>query len=146
MSNFEYIPEGIALDSHVFYTTEHMFMYVKACTFKDKEAMQKIVTAKTPREAKEIGRSVKNFNSEIWDLHKYSVMFAANMLKYQASPILRQKLLATANLTLVEANPRDLIWSCGLSADNPDIFNVSKWTGQNLLGDVLMQVRKELTL
>lgn len=146
MSNFEHIPEGIALDSHVFYTTEHMFMYVKASCFEDKTAMEAIIEAKTPREAKQIGRLVMNFNTEIWDLHKYSVMFAANMLKYQASPTLRQKLLATGNLTLVEANPRDLIWSCGLSADNPDILNVSKWTGQNLLGKVLMQVRKELTL
>lgn len=43
-----------------------------------------------------------------------------------------------------EANPKDSIWSCGLAANDPDIFDQSKWKGQNLLGKILMQIREEL--
>ena len=43
-----------------------------------------------------------------------------------------------------EVNFKDSVWSCGLAANDPDIFDETKWKGQNLLGKVLMQIRKEL--
>lgn len=43
-----------------------------------------------------------------------------------------------------EVNFKDSVWGIGLSADDVDIFDKTKWKGQNLLGKVLMQIRKEL--
>ena len=35
----------------------------------------------------------------------------------------------------------DQIWSCGLAENDPLILDPKNWTGQNLLGKVLMEVR-----
>lgn len=43
-----------------------------------------------------------------------------------------------------EANPRDFRWSCGLEANDPNIENKKDWPGENLLGKVLMELRKDL--
>ena len=43
-----------------------------------------------------------------------------------------------------EANFRDTRWGIGLSADNDRVLDESQWQGENLLGKVLMEVRKEL--
>ena len=43
-----------------------------------------------------------------------------------------------------ETNPRDVRWGIGLSADNDRVLDESQWQGENLLGKVLMEVRKEL--
>ena len=40
--------------------------------------------------------------------------------------------------------PTDTVWGIGLEADHPDATNPAKWKGQNLLGKILMRVRKEL--
>lgn len=55
-----------------------------------------------------------------------------------------QELLETGDQILVECNPKDSIWGIGLSVDNPDALDESKWKGQNLLGKILMQIREEL--
>lgn len=39
---------------------------------------------------------------------------------------------------------KDKIWGIGLSMDDPDRFDPSKWKGQNLLGYALMMVRDKL--
>ena len=43
-----------------------------------------------------------------------------------------------------ETNPRDTRWAIGLSAEDDRVLDESQWQGENLLGKVLMEVRKEL--
>jgi hypothetical protein len=42
---------------------------------------------------------------------------------------------------LVEASPIDNIWGVGLAADDPRILDEKNWTGRNLLGKSIMDVR-----
>jgi ribA/ribD-fused uncharacterized protein len=72
-------------------------------------------------------------------------MYEVNKCKYSQNKELKDELLKTKNLILVEVNPRDRIWGIGLGADDDRILNTNSWKGKNLLGKVLMQVRKELT-
>jgi ribA/ribD-fused uncharacterized protein len=71
-------------------------------------------------------------------------VYAGNWAKFIQNNGLRKKLLATKNSTLVEANPKDIIWGVGLSENDPNIANPNCWRGQNLLGEILMQVRTEI--
>ena len=51
--------------------------------------------------------------------------------------------MKTRGTTLVEAAPRDTVWGIGLSAKNWKAQHFFS-TGQNLLGEILTEVREEL--
>lgn len=144
MSNFQDIPNKIEYNGYLFNNTEQLFMYLKAEFFKDKESMDLILKTPIPQEVKLLGRGVKNFINDKWDKVRYDMMLLANRLKYSHAEF-KEKLLKTGNKELIEANEADKIWGCGLYADNPLILNNLNWTGQNLLGKVLMQIREELS-
>jgi len=51
------------------------------------------------------------------------------------------KLKKTGDAILAEASPQDKIWGIGMTADDPDAKNPDHWNGQNILGDILMEIR-----
>lgn len=57
---------------------------------------------------------------------------------------LLQAMLATEGTTLVEASPYDKIYGIGLVASDPRALDRKTWNGQNLLGEVLTELREEL--
>lgn len=128
---------------HTFKNTEQLFMYRKAIMFNDNEVAEKILKAENPWEAKKLGRLVKNYDDEKWDIFRYSIMYHANLSKYTQNKDIKKKLINTYPKILVECNPRDSIWGIGLSEDDPDIYDKSKWKGKNLLGECLMEVRNQ---
>ena len=66
-------------------------------------------------------------------------------MQFSQNPKLGKYLLATGSNILAEASPHDCKWGIGLSADDPRARNLSEWRGDNLLGQVLMEVRDELS-
>ena len=93
------------------------------------------------RQKRGIGRKIKGFNQDVWDKHKYDIVYKGNYAKFSQNEALRSFLEHTEDKVLVEASPFDEIWGIKMSMDNLDINNPEKWNGQNLLGFVLMDVR-----
>ncbi|MBC9933264.1 NADAR family protein [Chitinophaga qingshengii] len=129
----------------VYPTAEHWMMAGKARLFKDDATLQRILKAKTPAEAKKLGRQVQRFNPVIWDEHKSDIVTEGNVLKFSQHPELKTFLLNTKDRVLVEASPVDSIWGIGMKADNEHAENPLRWKGQNLLGYALMAVRDKLS-
>jgi len=96
-----------------------------------------------PWEAKALGRQVKNYTDQVWTKVRYTRMLEVNREKYKNSRY-RKLLLDTGDKLIVECNPKDPVWGIGLSETDPATLDQSQWKGQNLLGEVLMQIRKEL--
>ena len=144
-SNFAPVEEGIEFDGFRFPTSEHVFMYIKAKTFNDDEIAEKIKNALDPKTAKKLGRKVRGFNEQAWEKHRDNAMKTAVQLKFDASSEFRNELLKEKyrNKTFVEASPYDCIWGIGMSMDDPDVNNESKWRGLNLLGNILTKLRDE---
>lgn len=140
MSNFAHsvFTDGV----NTYQNTEQYFMYQKAIFFGDDKTAQDILNATTPNEAKTLGRQVKNYDDYKWNMVRYHHMYIGNLLKYTQNPELGNKLKGTNNLILVECNPRDPIWGIGLSAEEAVLVTPNEWKGKNLLGRVLMDVRK----
>jgi ribA/ribD-fused uncharacterized protein len=126
-----------------FNCSEQYFMYNKAFAFNDNETADKILAETHPYKQKKLGRIVKGFDQEYWATVCEQVMYNANFFKYDENKALREILLATGDKILVEASPYDKIWGIGMAEDHPDIEDMSKWKGQNLLGQALMKVRKQ---
>ena len=131
-------------DGNIFPTAEHWMMHQKALLFDDHEMAAKILTTLYPRDVKTIGRKVANFYEELWDQEKTTIVRLGNILKFSQNAELEGILLDTGDAVLVEASPYDSIWGIGMKDSHPNAYNPSKWKGENLLGFVLMDVRKIL--
>ena len=144
-SNFAPVEEGIEFDGFRFPTSEHVFMHIKAKTFNNDEIAEKIKNALDPKTAKKLGRKVRGFNEQVWEKHRDNAMKTAVQLKFDASSEFRNELLKEKyrNKTFVEASPYDCVWGIGMSMDDPDVNNESKWRGLNLLGNILTKLRDE---
>lgn len=122
-------------------TAEHYMMAEKARLFNDNDAEKKILEAKSPAEAKKIGRQVMNFNQTIWEEKRFDIVVKGNYAKFSQNLELRKFLLNTKNRVLVEASPVDKIWGIGLDKSSEFASIPVKWKGLNLLGFALMKVR-----
>ncbi len=125
-------------------STEHWMMAEKARLFKDEATLGRILAAKSPAEAKKLGREIQGFAPEIWEAHKVEIVTAGNLHKFGQNQELAKFLLATSDRVLVEASPVDTIWGIGLAADSADATSPAQWQGPNLLGFALMEVRDQL--
>lgn len=123
---------------------EQYMMAQKALFFKDMEAYEAIMSTKSPREQKALGRKVKNFNTDKWNEVCREFVYQGNLAKFTQNPLLRQALMATEDKEIVEASPYDTIWGIGMGVEHPDIEDKSKWQGTNWLGEAIMRVRKTL--
>jgi len=110
----------------------------------DPACAQKILKQSDPKKIKALGRQVKNWNQELWDQNKVTIVTEGLRAKFEQNPILAEKLRATGQTTLVEAAHYDRIWGIGLRATHPDAKKPDQWLGQNLLGKCLMQVRQAI--
>lgn len=142
MSNWHLSP--FTIDAVSFNCAEQWMMYAKAMLFGDKVIAKQILAEPIPREQKALGRKVKGFVSEVWDQECFAIMVKGCLQKFLQNPHLKEQLLATDDLILVEASPHDTIWGIGMDENHPDATNPDKWLGQNLLGLVLMEVRRLL--
>ena len=108
-------------------STEHAYQAAKTL---NAEARRKIREAKSPGEAKRLGKTV--YLRPDWEEIKFEIM--ENLLRQKFNqPDFKRALLNTGNIELIEGNTwGDTIWG------------VCKGKGQNHLGKLLMKVRKDL--
>lgn len=153
LSNFYYSPFTVSymnedgVKSYEFKTAEHAVHFFKAKLFGDLETANKITMTDYPKVAKNLGRTVKNFDSSIWDLNKRAIYFDVIKAKFtdERNKDIRQRLIDTGDSILVECSPYDRIWGIGYSKESSEFIckEFDKW-GQNLLGKVLMKVRDSI--
>ena len=148
--NWVKVPEGISVRlgerTVKLPTSEHVFMALKAYYFGDNEVLQKIIVTDSPKEAKRLGRLVKNFSEEAWEKQREVAMWQAIKLRSVFDRRFTEALLNPIyeGKEFVECNPYDFVWSCGLEEDDPKALNVNEWRGLNLLEKLLTKLRKEL--
>lgn len=132
------------LDGIRFSSMEQYMMYCKAKCFGDEEIAKEILEVTDVAHIKALGRLVKNYNDHHWNGVRQIVVFNGLYAKFMQNPDLQKCLLETSDMLLAECAVRDRIWGIGLSMNDPDRFERSKWRGENLLGYTLVMVREEI--
>lgn len=99
-------------------TAEHWMMAGKARLFGDEAIVPRILAARSPAEAKKLGRQVAGFEERRWAAARFELVVQGNVAKFGSSDELRSYLLGTAHRVLVEASPLDRLWGIGLAADD----------------------------
>ena len=135
---------SFTVDEITFTSMEQYMMYCKARCFQDAEIAQQILETEDVATIKALGRSVKGYDDNPWNGIRQIVVYKGLCAKFEQNEDPKQKLLSTGNALLAECAVRDRIWGIGLSMNDPDRLNRSKWQGQNLLGYALMMVRENL--
>ena len=127
-SNFS--PHPIRLKGKNWPTSEHYFQAQKFDGTPDEEEVRQ---ANSPMMAARMGRSRKRPLRKDWESVKDSIMHAAVRAKFTQHADLREILLATGDVVIVEHTENDAYWGDG-----------GDGSGQNRLGQILMRVREEL--
>jgi hypothetical protein len=140
----QWFPHAFTVDGLRYATAEHFMMAEKARLFRDEAALPRILDAKSPAEAKAIGREVRGFDADAWERARFDAVVRGNVAKFGGSPELATFLRSTGTKVIVEASPRDRIWGIGMGASNPDARLPARWRGRNLLGFALMEARAQL--
>lgn len=130
-SNFS--PHGIYLDGYYWPTVEHYYQAQKFVGTADAAIIPIIRAAKTANEAAFLGRARHRQYRPDWEAVKLSVMRSAVLLKFLSHLDIQAILLSTQEEMIVENSPTDYFWGCG--ADG---------TGQNHLGKILMDIRRQI--
>lgn len=123
---------------------EQYMMAEKARLFGDIATERRVLSTDDPRKQQRLGKEVAGFDGAIWQVHRYNIVFAGNVAKFTQNNHLHRELIDTGGRLLVEASPMDIIWGIGFTADRPEAYEPEQWRGQNLLGKVMMEVRKHL--
>lgn len=138
-------PCSFVVDGQRFSSAEHYMMWRKALLFGDTSVAERVLAARTPAEAKALGREVSGFSDADWVSARLEIVVDGNLAKFGQDPALRSYLLGTGSRILVEASPQDRVWGIGLAATDPRAADPSTWLGLNLLGEALMEVRSRLS-
>lgn len=149
-----YAGKPIVINGREYATAEQYMMSEKALLFNDLEAYEKIMKDPDPRNCKVLGRTVKDFNVDLWDKSFREIIFHGNLGKMQSDIKILNALLETEDAVLIEASPTDDIYGAGM--EKKDLLNPDgtlkvlpqNWhkkdstrQAQNNLGFVLMGVR-----
>lgn len=132
------------IDGVLYNCCEQYMMHQKALFFGDTETAEKIMLTSHPRDQKQLGREVKNFNKDRWDKVNLQIVYKGNYAKFTQNEDLKKQLLETGNKILVEASPYDQIWGIGMGEEENGVDNPINWKGQNLLGWAITLVKQEL--
>lgn len=132
LSNFYASP--VTIESTTFATVEHFYQSRK---FKSREYVERldeiyelVKNAATPAECFRLAREHDKSKRSDWDSRKKLEMFRGLLFKFKQHGDLREKLIATGEMPLIENSPVDTFWGCG-----------SDGTGKNYLGLMLANVR-----
>ena len=128
-----------------FCNAEQWMMYNKALLFGDVVVADDIMQTTDPKRIKALGRKAKNFSEPVWVKHRQKIVYEGNKLKFTQNESLLETLLGTGHKTFVEASPSDKIWGIGMTENDPNAVHPNKWRGLNLLGQILTQLRDELS-
>ena len=120
----------VTLDGKTWPTSEH---YFQAQKFLDEALQEKVRLAKAPRIAADMGRDRSNPLRPDWESVKDDVMRKVVRAKFSQHEDLKKLLLDTCDAEIVEHTSNDSYWGDG-----------GDGSGRNMLGRILMEVRKEL--
>ncbi len=133
--------------NNTMYNSAQQAIYAElAKAFNDTESLKQIMLADTPDEITYSLDDVpgdSESNETKWNDLIKQYIYDVNIAKFNQYPELLSRLLETKNATLGAYIPNDNLIGIGISLDNFQSKNPINWTGQNILGKALMDIREK---
>ena len=143
LSNF--YPAPFTLDGVQYKNTEQFIQHIKAKYFNDNTTAQKILESDTAIQCQQLSREIEGFSRNDWEENAKNLCYRGIEEKFKQNYYAKNYLLETNDRTIVESS-YDYVWGTGVPLRDDDCLNTRKWRGQGLLGEILEEVRRVLTL
>ena len=131
----------IYIDGAFYNCNEQYYTYSMAKFFNENEIAQESLRLKDPYEMVALHKKINKVNHEAWMSEAKNVLYLANMAKYSQNAIARTALISTGDDILGEAS-RNNTWGIGGTIQDPRSMDTRYWTGHNVMGTILMKIRK----
>ena len=139
LSNFYH--SQLIVDGVTYNCAEKAYQMKKASFCGDQEVFARLKTCINAKECKEIGKKVNE--TVEWLDQRVDIMRQILKAKSEQCTTYRKKLLNCKG-PIVEAVPGELFWSAGLDEEDLRKTPRDRWPGQNVLGQLHMELRDEL--
>ena len=139
-----WFPSPFDLDGQHFTSVEQYIMYRKCLTFGDGISADAVLKTDDTARQQQIGRNAAGYIDSVWAGMRQTVAIKGLLAKFSQNEALKQKLLNTSDAVLVECAGSDKVWACGIRLNDAHRRDAANWTGQNILGFALMEVRSML--
>lgn len=132
------------VDGIKFTSMEQYIMYSKCLCFGDSITAKDILSTDDTAMQKSLGRKAQGYIDSVWSGRRQLIALKGLYAKFSQNDGLKKLLLDTGDAYLVECAVNDRIWACGIDLRDESRLNAEKWSGQNILGFALMEVRDTL--
>ena len=132
------------VDGTAFTSMEQYIMYSKCICFGDSITAKEVLATDDTAEQKALGRKVQNYIDNVWAGKRQLIALKGLYAKFSQNTDLKKLLLDTGDAFLVECAVNDKVWACGIDLRDESRTDAGKWSGQNILGFALMEVRELL--
>lgn len=132
------------LDGIHFTSTEQYIMYRKCTLLGDQASAKAVLATDDPEKQQAIGQKAQGYIGNLWAGSRQMIAAKGLMAKFSQNEDLKQQLLSTGDSWLVECAGSDKVWACGVRLNDDRRRDIANWTGTNILGFALMQVREML--
>ena len=132
------------LDGQHFTSVEQYIMYRKCMAFGDTVSAAAVLQTSDTARQQGIGRQAAGYIDSVWAGKRQMIVVRGLLAKFSQNEELKQKLLHTDDAILVECAGSDKIWACGIRLNDDRRRDAANWTGMNILGFALMEVRDML--
>jgi ribA/ribD-fused uncharacterized protein len=141
LSNFAYAP--FVADGLLYLTIEQYVCIQKAKYFKAQALCATLFCTRSPRKCKEITQDLDQIDCNDWVSVSDEIVYAGLKEKFTQNKAARDALFQTRGQVIVNCDKFDNVWGVGFDVNDPRLQDKKCW-GQNKLGNMLMQLCKEL--
>jgi len=138
LSNFH--KAKLKINNRTYNCTEQYIQYQKATLFDDDERASRIMLQDSPLSMKKIANTIRGFEKGVWERHNRAIVKEALLAKFSQHDYLHDYLKRTGHKILAEGT-RDKYWGIGISLNNVNSLDMEQWSGDNLMGLLLQEVR-----
>lgn len=137
----QWSPHPISDGDVTFNCAEQAMMVKKAWMFDNYVTANELMKITRPIDMK---AKIKGMDKAVWKAMQFDFLVGINLAKFTQHTDIKEVLLSTGTDVLVGASTYDTNLGIGTYESRAATLNVDEWEGENVLGFVLMEVRRIL--
>ena len=128
------------MEDREWHSVEHVYQHRKAVRAGDTQGARNILMTSDPVEAMILGKGINA--GPTWEQEGPKVMKKAQLAKFSLPPM---KLALMNTKKIIGEATRNEFWGIGTNRGSRDSFSFESWKGKNIAGQIIMEVKAELS-